>query len=44
MSNKTFTMIKHDAVANGHTGKIIDDILQAGFKIEDMKYLQLSRA
>jgi nucleoside-diphosphate kinase len=44
MSNKTFTMIKPDAVANGHTGKIIDDILQAGFKIEAMKYLQLSRA
>jgi nucleoside-diphosphate kinase len=43
MSNKTFTMIKPDAVANGHTGKIIDDILQAGFKIEAMKYMQLSR-
>lgn len=44
MSNKTFTMIKPDAVANGHTGKIIDDILNAGFRIKAMKYLQLSRA
>lgn len=44
MSNKTFTMIKPDAVANLHTGKIIDDILSAGFRIEAMKYLQLSRA
>jgi nucleoside-diphosphate kinase len=37
-------MIKPDAVANGHTGKIIDDILAAGFKIEAMKYLQLTQA
>ena len=44
MTNKTFTMIKPDAVANGHTGKIIDDILAAGFKIEAMKYLQLTPA
>jgi nucleoside-diphosphate kinase len=44
MTNKTFTMIKPDAVANGHTGKIIDDILAAGFKIEAMKYLQLTQA
>jgi nucleoside-diphosphate kinase len=44
MTYKTFTMIKPDAVANGHTGKIIDDILAAGFKIEAMKYLQLTQA
>ena len=37
-------MIKPDEVANGHTGKIIDDILAAGFKIEAMKYLQLTQA
>lgn len=42
-TNATFTMIKPDAVGNGHTGKIIDDILAAGFKIKAMKYLQLSR-
>ncbi|MFN7312099.1 MAG: nucleoside-diphosphate kinase [Bacteroidota bacterium] len=43
MSGKiTFTMIKPDAVANGHTGKIIDQIIQKGFKIVAMKYTRLS--
>ena len=43
MSGKiTFTMIKPDAVANGHTGKIIDHIIQKGFKIVAMKYTRLS--
>jgi nucleoside-diphosphate kinase len=43
MSGKiTFTMIKPDAVANGHTGKIIDHIIQKGYKIVAMKYLRLS--
>jgi nucleoside-diphosphate kinase len=42
MSNITFTMIKPDAVANGHTGKIIDQIIQSGFKIVAMKYIHLS--
>ena len=44
MTNKTFTMIKPDALANGHTGNIINDITAAGFKIEAMKYLQLTQA
>ncbi len=35
-------MIKPDAVANGHTGKIIDHIIQKGFKIKAMKYTRLS--
>lgn len=43
-TNRTFTMIKPDAVANQHTGKIIDDILGAGFKIIAMKYVHLSDA
>ncbi len=42
MSNLTFTMIKPDAFAEGHTGKIIDMILEAGFKIKAMKALHLS--
>lgn len=43
MSGKiTFTMIKPDAVANGHTGKIIDHIISKGFKIVAMKYTKLS--
>jgi nucleoside-diphosphate kinase len=40
--NITFTMIKPDAVANGHTGKIIDHIIQKGYKIVAMKYTRLS--
>lgn len=40
--NKTFTMIKPDAVANGHTGAILDQIIKGGFKIIAMKYLALS--
>ena len=42
MSNKTFTMIKPDAVANGHTGAILDQIIKSGFKIIAMKHTALS--
>jgi len=35
-------MIKPDAVANGHTGAIIDHIIKGGFKITAMKYTRLS--
>jgi nucleoside-diphosphate kinase len=41
-NNKTFTMIKPDAVANGHTGAILDQIIKDGFKITAMKYIALS--
>ena len=41
-TNRTFTMIKPDAVQNGHMGKIINDILEAGFTIRAMKYTKLS--
>jgi len=41
-TNRTFTMIKPDAVANGHIGAIINDITTAGFKIIALKYTQLS--
>lgn len=40
--NRTFTMLKPDAVENGHMGKIIDMIIQAGFEIKAMKYTRLS--
>jgi len=40
--NRTFTMIKPDAVANGHTGAILDQIIKGGFKIIAMKYLALT--
>jgi len=42
MSNKTFTMIKPDAVANGHTGAILDQIIKSGFKITALKYIKLT--
>lgn len=40
----TFTMIKPDAVRNGHTGKILDQIISNGFQIRAMKYVHLSEA
>ena len=41
-TNRTFTMLKPDAIENGHMGKIIDMIIEAGFQIKAMKYTQLS--
>jgi len=41
--NITFTMIKPDAVENGHIGAILEKINQAGFKIIAMKMTQLSK-
>ena len=43
-TNRTFTMLKPDAIENGHMGKIIDMIINAGFSIKAMKYTQLSEA
>ena len=37
-------MLKPDAIENGHMGKIIDVIINAGFKIKAMKYTTLSVA
>ena len=42
MSNRTFTMIKPDAFGNGHTGAILDKIIEAGFRIVALKLTQLS--
>ena len=41
-TNRTFTMLKPDALENGHAGKIIDMIIQAGFSIKAMKLTQLT--
>ena len=43
MSNRTFTMIKPDAVENGHIGAILEKINGAGFKIIAMKLTSLSK-
>lgn len=42
-ANRTFTMIKPDATAAGHTGKIIDKIIEAGFSVKAMKWTRLSK-
>ena len=41
-TNRTFTMIKPDAVANGYIGGILKMINEAGFRIVAMKYTKLS--
>jgi nucleoside-diphosphate kinase len=41
-TNRTFTMLKPDAIENGHMGKIIDMIINAGFEIKAMKLTQLT--
>jgi nucleoside-diphosphate kinase len=42
-NNKTFTMIKPDAVADGNSGAIIKMIENAGFRIEAIKMVKLSK-
>ena len=41
-TDRTFTMIKPDAMQNGHAGSIIKHIEQAGFKIKALKLTKLS--
>ncbi|MCZ2484382.1 nucleoside-diphosphate kinase [Aquirufa sp. KTFRIE-69F] len=41
-TNRTFTMIKPDAVADGHTGPIIQQIEKAGYKIVAITKLKMS--
>jgi len=41
-NNRTFTMIKPDAIANRYAGLILADIEKAGFKIIAMKLTQLT--
>jgi nucleoside-diphosphate kinase len=43
MSNITLTIIKPDAVAEGHTGAILDQITKAGFRVKALKMKKLSR-
>jgi nucleoside-diphosphate kinase len=42
MSNRTFTMIKPDAMKNGHAGAILDKIIKAGYKIIALKQTRLT--
>jgi nucleoside-diphosphate kinase len=43
-TNRTFTMIKPDAVQNGHIGGILSMITDAGFRIVALKLTQLTVA
>ena len=42
-ANKTFTIIKPDAVEGGHIGAILNKINASGFRIVSMKMTQMSK-
>lgn len=42
-TNRTFTMIKPDAVRNGYAGEILDKIIKGGYKIVALKYTKMSK-
>ena len=42
-TNRTFTMIKPDAVENNYIGGILAKINESGFRIVAMKYTKLSK-
>ena len=44
MNNRTFSMIKPDAVRNGYMGKILDRIIEADFKIIGAKLIRMTKA
>jgi nucleoside-diphosphate kinase len=43
MSNKTLAILKPDCVQNNNIGKVIDHLLNAGFKITAMKMTKLTQ-
>jgi len=42
MNNRTFTMIKPDAMKNGHAGAILDKIIKSGYQVVALKQTKLS--
>ena len=42
-TNRTFTMIKPEAVADGHSGAILKMIEEAGFRIVAIKMVKLTK-
>ena len=44
MSQRTFSIIKPDAVRKGYTGAILAEIEKAGFKIVSIKKISISKA
>ncbi len=43
-TNFTFTIVKPDAVRNGHIGSMLNKITESGFRIVAMKMIRMSRA
>jgi len=43
LNNKTFAIIKPDAVKNGHSGKIIDRVINSNFKILGLKLMRMTK-
>jgi nucleoside-diphosphate kinase len=43
-TNRTFTMLKPDAVEDGHTGAILEKIAASGFRIVALKKTQMTVA
>ena len=41
-TDRTFTMLKPDAVEKGHIGPILEKITAAGFRIAAMKLTQMT--
>lgn len=41
--NRTFTMLKPDAVENGHIGAILEQITASGFRIVALKLTQMTK-
>ena len=43
MAQRTFSIVKPDAVRNGHTGAILAEIEKAGFQIVSIKKQSISQ-
>lgn len=43
MSNKTLAILKPDCIQNNNAGKVIDHLLNAGFKVLAMKMIKLTK-
>ena len=43
MNNRTFTIIKPDAMNKGHAGAILDRIIREGYRFKALKMTKLSR-
>ena len=43
MGNRTYAMIKPDAIRNGHMGQILDRVLSSGFKIIGAKLIRMTK-